>query len=604
MAHRLIKQATSTYLPAVKEVIAQPAHFDVVFTLSAVTKYSPGTKPGVPIPVYGPVSDASGRTSQQIIGYTSTQVPSGTPYVVYEQVPTYIYRPAISDVQGRDATVVTDNQPGWNAGAHSSKVVDGDFEISFSLPRSDIGALVGLAVPGSTNSFNGVEHGVLLTSAGSLTIVESGAPRDSSVASEAVVPIRIVRRNNVVTSYVGSDFSYISSIPSYGPKVLSAVLYAATDFVDDPTISGIVFFQSRDAWDWGDGLGLIGLQARSGWDLAGSATIGDGSGEMSFDLTMNALDADRTSGHMVMDVPTLTATAGFIDVEANGVTVNIPISMLSMAIEVDIGSTSSVFDLTMHSADYNYGDASIVLNAPDVFGLSTEEPVDTSSWAEASFFGDFYSVDRVLFALIHDGLSIGDSFDLLLSMDADLAEHLMLYSDSSATMLIQALLTNGIQVSNIASSAARTLLQYVTNLASGAVGRYQGYDFDGFCRIGMQTFGFKPNGLYRLGAPDDNGTLISALIDFAADSFGTTQGKRVGNVFLGLGTDGQVFVRTTEDNDIEMTYRAYQRKSEFRADMQRGRASRFWRMRIEIVDASFAELDNVEWALAATGRRT
>lgn len=604
MAHRLIKQSSSTYLPSVKEVIAQPARFDITYSMMAITKYSPGTKPGVSIPIFGAVTDDYGRISQQIIGYTSTQVPSGTPYVVYEQVPTYTYHPAVAGVQGRDAAVVTDNQLGWNAGAQSAEVFDGDFEIGFSLPGSDIGALVGLADPASNTSFNAVEHGVLLTSAGTPTIVESGVLRDSTGAAQALVVARIIRRGNVVTYYVGANFSYVSSVPSRGPKVLSAVLYAATDYVDDPIVSGVAFFQSRDTWGWGDGSGFLYLQARSGWDWAGSATIGDGSGRISFDLTMNALDADRSSGHMVIDAPTLTATAGFINVQASGITVNIPTTMLSTAIEVGVGSMSSIVDMTMHGADFNYGDAFMVMDTPGAFGLSTEEPANSSSWTEAFFVGDFYSVDRILFALIHEGLSIGDSFDLLLSINADLAEHLMLYSDSSAAMIIQALLTNGIQVSNNTSSAAQVLLQYATNLVSGAVGRYQGYEFDGFCRVGMQTFGYKPDGLYRLGAPDDNGTLISALIDFAPDTFGTTQGKRVGNVFLGLGTDGQVFVRTIEDNNIEMTYRAYQRKSEFRADMQRGRASRFWRMRIEIIDASFAQLDNVEWMLSATGRRT
>jgi hypothetical protein len=53
-----------------------------------------------------------------------------------------------------------------------------------------------------------------------------------------------------------------------------------------------------------------------------------------------------------------------------------------------------------------------------------------------------------------------------------------------------------------------------------------------------------------------------------------------------------------------MVYRAYQRRSEYRADMQRGRASRFWRLRLEIVDATFLEVDNIEWVVTPSGRRS
>lgn len=76
------------------------------------------------------------------------------------------------------------------------------------------------------------------------------------------------------------------------------------------------------------------------------------------------------------------------------------------------------------------------------------------------------------------------------------------------------------------------------------------------------------------------------------------------NVFLGLSTYGQVFLRMTDDQNREVTYRAVQRGSEYRSNLQRGLSSRFWRMRLELVDASYADLDNVEWVTGATGRRT
>lgn len=77
--------------------------------------------------------------------------------------------------------------------------------------------------------------------------------------------------------------------------------------------------------------------------------------------------------------------------------------------------------------------------------------------------------------------------------------------------------------SDEATSVRGELLQYATNILTGAVTRYSGFGFAGFCAVGMDTYGWKTDGLYKVGAETDNGALISAIIDFAASDFDTTQ---------------------------------------------------------------------------------
>lgn len=605
MGHRLIKQAVVTYVPAIAEVIAQPAHWDVSYDRQQVVHYGGGNKPGGVIPIYGFYRDSAGNVIQGIVGYTSGVIYGAYPYLVWEDVAVYHYWPAVAGVRGRDALVTTDNQLGWNAGAESAAVLDGDFILTCLIPITSVGVLVGIMPAGATvANYNTLTHAVLVSALDDPRVIESGVQVSGTDPTFRNTDLRIIRRDRTITYYVGENAPIVSARESAGPVVMAAVMYAASDTVDTPGFVQAAYLQSQGDWQWGEALGFSNLVAHSTWQWAGNVTLNDGVASMVIDLTMNAMDEDRGSAHMVMDIPTLSATMGFVQIEAIGFVLNVPFTLSALAIDGDVGQAQDTFDLTMHSGDYDYGDAVMVIDGWAMFSQSTEEEMGDTAAPEVFALGDYYVVDPVLYAYLNSTLQIGTTIDLLLFIDAHLADHLALFDGADMVSIIQAVLTNRLEFSDSASNVSRMLLQYATNLASGAVGRYQGYEFEGFCRVGMQTYGYKRDGLYLLGADDDNGQLISALVDFAAENFATTQGKRLSNLYLGLSTDGQVFVRMTDDNDNDVTYLARQRKTEYRADMQQGKTSRFWRMRLEIVDATHASLDNVEWVAAATGRRT
>jgi hypothetical protein len=605
MAHRLTKQAITTYVPAVQAVIAQPAYWQAVVARQLVTKYAGAKQTGVLIPVYGRGYDTNGQLrDNMVIGYTQ-QTTAGQPYTAYENVTTYVYHPAVEGVEGRDATVSADQQAGWNAGAQSAEIGSGDFYARFTIPATDIGVIVGLADPASASGVYGaIEHGLRYSTGNAVpAVLERGVDQGEVATPQADTYVCEVRRVDGDVTYVVNGNVTRSASRSSGTKVLAAVLYAATDYVDDPTLDPVAALSSEGSWGWADAPDVVSLRARIAWGWNGSASLGDARGGGAIELTMQASDYDRASASMIMAEPTLGATFGFAVVESAGATLTFSLDMLATGNEVSIGSASDTLELTMHSADYDYGDVAMFMAEPTLFALSTEDPPNQADTTDQLLLAVNYSFDPVIFAILPESLRVGVTFDVLISMDAMLADTLALYSDLDASAVLEAMLNSGLRFSDNASAVADTLLQYVTHLRTGAVTRYEAFDFAGFAQIGQQAYGYRSDGVYRLAGRSDDGELIQALIDFAAEDFGISQTKRIDTIYLGLATDGQVFVRLTEGNDRSMTYRTRARRDSYRTDPAQGITSRYWRMRLEIVDATYADLDLVEWLAVSTGRR-
>lgn len=230
--------------------------------------------------------------------------------------------------------------------------------------------------------------------------------------------------------------------------------------------------------------------------------------------------------------------------------------------------------------------------------------IDNASFTNTLEFSDSYFYDPEVYAGLTEVLTFSSVIDGNTFIDAGLMEFLTALDGISPQMTVVTMLENLLTISDTASANSQQLLQYATNLVTGAVGRYNGFDFLGFCRVGMDTYGYKADGLYKVETGDDDGLPISALIDFAGEGLAGTQHSRVTALFFGLSTDGQVFARLTDDRDREVTYHVKRRDIEYRTNPFQGISSRFWRLRLEIVDATDALLDNVEWVAGSTNRRT
>ena len=191
----------------------------------------------------------------------------------------------------------------------------------------------------------------------------------------------------------------------------------------------------------------------------------------------------------------------------------------------------------------------------------------------------------------------------LVAVDAAIVDRVVIGGTFSAEAILLAMIQSGIRFSDNASAAGAELLQYSINAVTGAVSRYAGYDFKGFAKAGMHTYGFRRDGVYCLGAPSDDGQMLSAAIELAAQDFGVANHKRLDSLLIGASTDGRMFVRIIDDNGVETTHPVEVRGSEARARLPKGRNSRYWRAQIIIEDATEARIDNIEWVHGITGRR-
>lgn len=570
MANRLSKLTSLTYVPAIPEQLARPAYCyaprgQYASALEAWSSYLNGT-----------IYDAS-----QLLCF-----------------------PAIPYSPGRDAEHNTSANLGWNAGAVSIKVVPGDCSARFKIVTSSAGVLVGLAGAGAVSgAFNAVTHGVIYTG-NTVRVVERGVEKaDSGIELAAGTAIEIRRVGRKVT-YSVDAWSYTSLIESGGEVRLAAVLYAAGDSVSDPVFQSIASMSVRSGWGWADEYSQGRLQAQSEWGWAGILEFNDA--RVSVELPLLARMSENDYGEMLIDVGgvEVEAQAGFAEVEFSMLSTVIPMSHLVTGSSVISGDINASLDLLALGADYDYGFMEADVGGVVVRGLDLGEAPGTGSYLEPLYLRDRYHADPVIYALISESLSVGSSLDVIIVVDAVLAEFLNIGGGVDANAILHALISSGVAISDNASQVARELLQYATNLATGAVSRYDGFDFRGFTKVGMQAYGWKRDGLYRLGVPGDDREVLSAVIELAAQDFGVANHKRLDSLLIGASTDGRMFVRITDDHGVSTTHPVQVRGSEARALLPKGRTSRFWRAQIIIEDATEARIDNVEWVVGTSSRRT
>lgn len=517
---------------------------------------------------------------------------------------TTICYPAIPAVPGVDATFNTSANLGWNAGAASIRALSGDAVAEFSFGVGNVGSLAGFAPAGSpSGAFNAISHG-LLYSGDTVVVVENGVTTvDSGVIPTSSTRVSISRSGGVVRYKIGG-WTHTSTLVSRGDIQLYAALYAAGDYIDNPTFVGAQSLAADSAWGWSDDVTRRSLRARSAWGWGATISINDGMVNTAIGLDVLASDyaVGALSGE-VADV-VLSAQAGFSAVEASGISFVMDMAGSAVASSIIGGDVLDELPLYAIGAEDEYGDCAGEVADIDVLAVDTGEAPGTGSYTEGLYLRDRYAADPVVYALLADNMSVGDLIEVLIALDASLLDTLVVLDETDATSVLYALISSGIQFTDDAGATKAALLQYATNLLTGAVTRYDGFEFSGFCSAGMDTYGWKADGLYKIGAESDNGARIAAMVDFSASDFGTTQRKRVDSVFFGIDTDGSLFAKVVDDNDTATTYRVLPRGSESRANLRRGNSSRFWRLQLQIVDATYADLDNVEWVVGSTGRRT
>ena len=92
-------------------------------------------------------------------------------------------------------------------------------------------------------------------------------------------------------------------------------------------------------------------------------------------------------------------------------------------------------------------------------------------------------------------------------------------------------------------------------------------------------------------------------MDVGNRTFGAHLPKQVEAVFFGLTTDGLPLAVIARDDGLPRVYTVKQRAHFMRTDPGKGAPAKRWKLRLEVHNATQAELDSVEFVVKPTTRR-
>jgi len=606
MANQLLKLADVTYTPGRPYQPAVPAY------CYQQAVYSPGhwEYPGTSVTV----QDQNTGQYVTFYSYTSVWVNGRTTYKT-------VCLPGTPEVPGIPASTSYAAIVGWNAGGRSIDPLSGNGYFEFKVGDSPVGAVVGFALENITTLPNEPTHAFYVHGA-VVEVMESGTTvATSTTPHSSTTPMRIARAGTTVT-YTHGSWMYTSSEPSYGSPYLDASLYYTADNVFDP-ITGVVVSVTGDAAGMLqplDGLasnfdyGVDGGYAQGGGRLAaltGSAT-GEYTAVHSASGTLQPLDGLASNAPYAQGGGRLAALTGSADggfptpefVYGYGV-----FSSMSGSSLLNVGqygdAEGTLQPMSGLAANYpaNYGQAEGTLQplAGASAYLTTPEN-DLPRLTQGLIAADYYFTRYVDRATIRDTLSLSGDVSANFFVEDAIIDALVLQDSLTVQQAIAALIRSGLLVTGDSAAAQRAAVQYAVNVLTGALTTYNGFEFTGYAQAGGSVYGVKSDGVYVIRQGDDDGSPISIDIDFGASTYGSPTAKTLEAAYLGVATDGQVYLRANNDG-TERVYRVVQRGPIMRALMAKGVTGRRWSLSLEVVDATEFELDLVEIMVGINTRR-
>lgn len=208
-----------------------------------------------------------------------------------------------------------------------------------------------------------------------------------------------------------------------------------------------------------------------------------------------------------------------------------------------------------------------------------------------------------IYAEFTDGLEISPAFDALITVYSDWNDGLEITGEADFDAVLSRILRDGLAISSRSSIDEIEAIQYAMNLGTTGVTRYTGYQFDGYASASGRTFGWDSTGVYELIAGDDAGTGIDAQADFGTFGGGDLKAKHMDAVYLGVSTDGTLYMKLDADGKGERVYTVRRRQAVSKVLPGRGVTGRQWRVKLELVSASDFDLDSIEYVVGVSSRR-
>lgn len=626
MANRLRKRSELLIVPGIQAVPGQAAYCVVSDELVPVTITTQETVAVYPVYQYPPNNNQPipGTPVQGNIALTGyPQVPSGQAYGVvsksytkYKVVPVQTCYPAVEGTAGRAGGSTENQHLGWTSGARSVDYLVEDGQFDFKVIPTPVGVICGFSDGAPERTYDHVSFGFLATS-DTVGIVESGvvvltlASFPTSRTFLAQSPLFSVRRvRGVVTYWVNGAQVYTSKSRSTGLVYGESTLYAAGDYVENPVLEAVA------GGAGGGTFRLTGYSADVSNNYAGGffRLVGEANGHENQyaggrlpPLSLVAYDA--VYAVMTGSVPALTGAA--VDTGpapttnvAGGTTAPMIGSSLLLVGEIgQVGQTARALFGVAADYPYSFGGGAWPTSGFTSGGYEDLDPPGFVYFPETTYVSDFWLVDSPYVLVAMDTVGFADYATVLLLADAEAMDYVGLASTQSIGGTLSLLAKSGVAVTDQANGGNRTAIQYAVNIVTGALTEYAGYDFTHFARVDGQTYACRPDGLYRLEGQTDDGESIDAMVDMGIEDWNDPHLKTVDQVYLGVTTDGQVFLRVTADEGRERTYRVKGEGNMKRSRLNGKISARQWGLKLELVDATFASVDMVQFLVDVSNRR-
>lgn len=505
---------------------------------------------------------------------------------------------------------------GWNTGAISNQSFTSNCEFSFNVATNPIGVICGLTNHTTTRNYYSVKHGFLFkvrddNGECECFIIEAGKIIQQVYTYLYYMPRFTIRIIEDIAYYLVDEQPVYSSKNTIKGNIhAAAILYLLNDYVIYPEFKSLANkanlalpLNIHASNLTGNYLNIAikpfkleldrGNTITMGLDQLDLLTFNKEEGRVKLPLKQLAITSESDHAPSI-NVSTITIVLDSFYLEPmyapiNGVaTVNVPI-------ELNLGYTT----------DQNYL-ASLALSLP-ALELSTKsqpEPADQVEHNEYLIVNDLTNTDNAYLIIFSEDITVNSFIDIGLILNLTIDEQLQIDDNLSFSGLLTLLIQEQIKiVSNASQPKERTNYQYAVNAANFALSLYENFDFIGFANCNGITYAIKTDGLYRLTGSTDNGELINAEIDLGAKDWGMPNIKRVSSAYLGIRSDGDVYLKVVVDDKHTNVYRFEDSQSQRRTFMSKGVNGRYWRMKLVLENVSFAEIDSLEFEVGLSQRR-
>lgn len=570
--------------------------------------------------------------------------------------------PALTPIPAIPSKVIKSAANGWFDGARSSKDIKPEQFFEVSIRKNPIAIMVGLSEGGLKYSYNAMKHAVVIRPEGIYEVVNGV---DGVLQPNSISKLKISRQGSSVYYYADDVVIAETHMDESRELYAYVLLYASTDYVFNPRIGAVAGGASElliETFIDTTPMGISSLEIQTDAVVMFDENVyvkGLSAFAIRSDGKAHAVVRAEGTASALVDSSVSTYSGLSLDSRANAQglvegSMSYALSALCIrgaAAEKVIARAFGVFPSIRLKGSLARSEAQAIgaeglFPAPTIYSwvlnggfMSGESALYAKAKAsESPYFGgtinyvidpviggwfddmangvistnelvlakDYLDLDSSYLFSFLDGISADFNpsvFDVYMLLGMSLNETVFYNDEISFDALLELIINEQIQISPSTSIARQEALQYAVNSITGALSRYSNFGFKQFATAGCTTYAITDTGIYELSGSHDGSDTISASIDFGASDYGTAQSKRVSSVYAGIATDGGVYIKVAGDRGEETIYKAINYGTESRSKTAKGIVAKHWRVRLEVTDASYADLDNIEVEVGVSQRR-